>query len=132
MTPFLDPGDRIGVKWLSGKDWDELAVGDLVMARNPQGGWILHRILDCPEGNGLWTTKGDASLTAETFEKNELWGRVVAVKRQGAGPEILLTKSPLDFWIARCSRQTINSSRAVAAFCRRASRGLGWLRRLTA
>ncbi len=134
MMPFLDAGDRVGVKWLSGDDWNDLVEGDVVLGRNPQGGWILHRILSCPRvagENPEWVTKGDSSITAETFARNELWGRVVAVKRGEEGPEILLQRSRLDFWIARFSRYTqlTNSTRLAKAFCRRAARGLGWLRR---
>ncbi len=132
MRPFLDSGNWVGVEWLKQEDAHSAPrLGELVLCRNSEGTWVLHRVVSTPSlKKNSWMVKGDASLIAESFSAAELWGRVVAFRREENGREMKWQCRALDRWIAYCSLRTVDTEKYQAAFCRRATRGLAWLRRL--
>jgi len=130
MRPFLRSGESVAVEWLVEPYAERLDLGDLIVGRAQDGGWILHRVVARPHGaQTSWRTKGDAAFASETFSENELWGVVVAYRRGAHGAPMPWRRSRVDRWIAHFSFQTLSASRGYAAFCRRIVRGLGWLRR---
>lgn len=132
MRPFLDSGNWVGVEWLKKEDTScSPKLGELVLCRNREGTWVLHRVIGVPTLKEMcWVVKGDASLTAERFTSEELWGKVIAFRRHENGRAETWRCQFLDRWIARLSLGTVETGKYQAAICRRATRGLAWLRRL--
>lgn len=65
MWPALHEGDLI---FIEGVKKEELAVGDVVVWRNPNG-FTIHRVLEL--GEDTFVTKGDANFTEDAPVKYE-------------------------------------------------------------
>lgn len=115
MRPFLSDGDSLGVEWLSANAKYEPALGEIFIARSETGEWIAHRAV----GPGL-LAKGDASLAWDSFQREQVWGRVVCVKRKSQHKEHAFRVTALDRVICRLSRASMSRSRLIAAAARRA------------
>lgn len=128
MMPFLSSGSWVGVEWLRG---GTARIGELVLCRSAEGDWILHRVVRVPtKRNNLWMIKGDAARIVEAYREDELWGRVVAIRRTISGETIFLSPAPVDRAIAFFSLGSVNSGRFTSALFRRMVRGLALCRRL--
>lgn len=126
MSPFLEPGSLVGVQWLDGAPEQALS-GDLVLCRGSSGDWILHRLL--ASHGSRWIVKGDAGFLSETFETNEIWGKAVSIRAPGSSVVRPFARGTLDKWIAKISLASLHTGGLSARFLRKATQGLGWLRR---
>ena len=136
MRPFLAPGDGVAVEWeKGGGGW---RGGDIVLARDPGGAWIVHRVV--AQAGEAYVAKGDAALALDRLQADEIWGRVVAVRRASDGAEAAFGRSRVDSWIAALSFAAAAPGesdpgagrwlrRVWAAAARRAARALGVARR---
>lgn len=123
MSPFLQPGDEVGVRWL--EPAAELRPGDIVIAREPDSGWLVHRVI------GRWRLKGDSSFAFDSLTRSQIWGKVIEVRSRGGARPLCAdeTDSRLDRLIAYFSALSLPPGRLRSRVARRIARALGAIRR---
>ena len=81
MRPTIRGGETITIEPVS-----EIKMGDIALYRADRG-LIAHRVVGIRNGNGnapLFLTRGEAAgSTEEAVEEQQVWGKVVAVERNG-------------------------------------------------
>jgi hypothetical protein len=104
MRPLLRSGEWVGVDWCARGKLPAVRSGDLVLGRHADQVWLVHRLVaQWPEGGFM--LKGDASTVSEQLGSEEIWGRVVAIRKLGEGGRARrLETNWLDRLIARVSR----------------------------
>lgn len=86
MHPFIRPGDWVTVIPAPGRAGGEIRPGDCVVFRDRGKRWLIHRVIDYPEGSNRLLTKGDALLSPDhPVERKSIAGVVAAVERSGSG-----------------------------------------------
>lgn len=138
MSPLLRPGDQVEVEWFLGAPPEDLRLGELVLARDPEAeepaAWTLHRVVGFRGQPSLVPlVKGDASGRFDSFESLDIWGRAISL-RTARGMRLELTAGRIDRLIARLSRhhrwEQGTIPRLRAALLRRLVFALGSLRRV--
>lgn len=122
MRPMLRSGDWIGVEWRSRERPAAMRAGDIVLGRGPDEVWLVHRLVHqerWEDGRAMVVLKGDASTQFEVLSPEEIWGRVVAIRRARRARPARMRTGALDRFIAFFSR--LRFRRVVFA--------LGWIRR---
>ena len=93
MHPFIRPGDWVTVIPSAGRAGGEIRPGDCVVFRDRGKRWLIHRVIDCPEGSNRLLTKGDALLSPDhPVERKSIAGVVAAVERRESGRSHLLDR----------------------------------------
>ena len=128
MCPFLLPGDEIAVDWKAAHSTCLASSGELVLGRDASHDWIVHRVIDWKDGCDP-EIKGDAAFCWDHFSSGEVWAKVVAIRPQGLGQEIPLSRTLLDFLIARVSRHCLPPERLKSRILRRVVFAMGLFRR---
>jgi hypothetical protein len=126
MFPFISPGEEVEVHWST--EVEEFELGDLVLGRDHDKRWILHRIIARDDKSGFWI-KGDAAFDREIMSAEQIWGRVIRIRSENK--ETPIQRSFMDRLIASFSKFTLNKNRWASALCRRLVYWMGWVRRQT-
>ena len=125
MWPLLRSGEWVGVNWCARGERPAIRSGDLVLGRHSDQVWLVHRLVDLRssgEGKreGEFVLKGDASIMTELLGADQIWGKVVAIRKQGEGGRAhRLRTSWLDQFIARLSRLRLRRTVILLGFLRR-------------
>jgi hypothetical protein len=86
MTPWLADGDVVTLRRVEPRS---LVPGDILLARSPGDGAILHRLVARRRGDGTaagYLLKGDALGSCEgPFPPGAVAGKVVAIERESGG-----------------------------------------------
>ncbi len=127
MSPFLRPGDWIGVDWIKNDEPSKIRSGELLVARVGETDWIVHRVV--AESGELLRLKGDLSSSYETLPRQKVFGRVSVIRPRSSRYSRHLRYGSLDSFIALASRLVSSESALVAFAGRRLTRALGRLRR---
>ncbi len=83
MSPLVRDGDTVLVRPLAE---GALRVGDVVILCDTPDHLVVHRVVRRHSGPGgvTFTIQGDQGVRPDgTFEATQVWGRVVAVEREG-------------------------------------------------
>jgi hypothetical protein len=123
MKPVLRSGDWIGVHWHEplARSGATPRTGDVLLGRAPGEVWVVHRMVHADAGG--FVLKGDASTMTERLTSEEIWGRVVAIRRKGDQREVPFRSNVIDGWIARLSRLRLRRTVYVLGWIRRALLG---------
>lgn len=125
MRPFLDPGDAVGVEWAPQGVPIALRLGELVLGREADRNWIVHRVV----ASGL--IKGDAAFAWDNLTDRQIWAKVSGVRYGANGKTYRLSVNWLDRWIARFSRWAMPPEALRARISRKVVFLLGHFRRGT-
>jgi hypothetical protein len=107
-----------------------MQLGDVVIGRDSDRTWIVHRVVRTNAPSTGVVIKGDYALASDCLSRDQVWGKVVALRRHDSGREIQLTTSRLDRWIARLSYDSTRSHYVMAKLRRKTVLLLGSLRRI--
>src|SRR5262245_55438802 len=129
MRPFLRPGEEIGVKWLRQDEEEVPGPGEIVLARDAVGRWVVHRVLRSSVSQ--YVLKGDSALALDRVTRAEVWGKVVALRKRGTEAPGYVNFEPatLDRWIAALSGWSLGLFFPARALIRRLALGLAAWRR---
>lgn len=125
MRPLLRSGEWVGVQWCARGEKPQIRSGDLVLGRHSDQVWLVHRLValrsqDDQGGQDGFVLKGDASIMTEQLESDEIWGKVVAIRKRGAGERVYrLNAHWLDWLIARLSRLRLRRTVFLLGLLRR-------------
>ena len=130
MHPLLLPGDWVGIEWLQPELPHRHLAGDLVLSKDSDGIWIVHRLVAATdEGAETFFLKGDSSLEWEKIHSQQIWGKVVAIRGLSRSKISQLDHTRLDRWIAYLSYKSAPGKNLRGKFLRLAARALAGLRR---
>jgi len=129
MRPFLKQGDWIAIHWFRKARMPKLKVGDIVLLRDSQKEWVVHRVVDThstifslysPSYSPSYKIKGDRSLDYEVPINLQIWGKMIGIKRQHRKP-CRFSANRIDRFIALLSKRARPQAQALDA---KLSRGL--------